>query len=382
MGSIIREYLEKLEEIVNIDSGSYNPQGIYEVAARIAKWFEDIGWYVIRHNISSETGPVLEIYNRDPSDYDVTFVGHMDTVFPEGESKRRPFKVVGDKAMGPGASDMKNGLTAMYLIAAKLPQAVQDKLSICMLFTPDEEIGSIYTKDLQDVIARKSRCIFVMESASENQTHCFARKGASRFALDFYGKAAHSGFMFERENASAIYEMANYILKLMNLASREKDTTVNVGMVEGGTALNVVPDYASLKVEIRYKFASEKQRIEEAVEELLKSGGIIDGVKVEQVNKESTPPWERGESTEKFIDYLRAIANSKGIDFNERDRGGLSDANHLAQHCEFVADGMGPRGDLDHSKDEYTSVSDIDVCLDFFLALLEDLANKKEKKEE
>lgn len=142
----------------------------------------------------------------------------------------------------------------MYHVALNADPKVLENLNICMLYNPDEEIGSRYSREKMDEIGRKADIIVVMESAGNKGTrHCFARKGSMGYELEFHGQAAHAGFMFSVENASAILEMGHYIVELMALASREEDTTVNVGLASGGTAGNVVPDFAKLSVEMRFK---------------------------------------------------------------------------------------------------------------------------------
>ena len=148
---------------------------------------------------------------------------------------------------------MKNGDVAMLQVAKHLSPETLEKLNICMAYNPDEEIGSIYSREKLDEIGRRSDFVYVMESCGEHNRHCFARKGRMSYVLRFHGQAAHAGFMFERENASAVLEMGHYIVKLMGLASREEDTTVNAGVAKGGIAANVVADSAELWVEMRFK---------------------------------------------------------------------------------------------------------------------------------
>lgn len=163
-------YLKQLEELVNIDSGSRNAAGITKVAQKLSGWYRDLGWNVETIPLGEETGPVLLITNRPSDHYDAMFIGHMDTVFPDGTAAKRPFRIEGENYYGPGVGDMKNGDTAMYHIAANLPREVLDKLSIAMVYNPDEEIGSVYSRETTDAIGRKADHIFVMESAGQKGT--------------------------------------------------------------------------------------------------------------------------------------------------------------------------------------------------------------------
>lgn len=372
-------YLRQLEELVNIDSGSKNADGINQVADRLQRWYEELGWNVESIHVGEETGRVLLITNHPSDHYDVMFVGHMDTVFPDGTAVERPFRIEGDNCYGPGVGDMKNGDVAMYHVAANLPKEALDRLNIAMVYNPDEEIGSRYSRDTLDAIGARADYIFVMESAGQNGTrHCFARKGSLGYEIEFHGKAAHSGFMFEVENASAVLEMGNCIVKLMGLASREEDTTVNVGIAGGGTAGNVVADYARLQVEMRFKKDSERDRLKQTVEDMVSGTPYVEGVRTEIVRARESAPFVKTEEAKRYIAHIRGLAEELGIPFAEKDRGGLSDANHLSRcgHA-IVLDGMGPHGALDHSEKEYGYIGSVEPCVRLLVRILQELASSK-----
>lgn len=374
-------YLKQLEELVNIDSGSHNAAGINRVADKLEQWYLDLGWHVKAADLGEETGRMLLITNKPEADhYDVVFVGHMDTVFQDGTAAARPFRIEGDNYYGPGVGDMKNGDVAMYHIAANLSKEALDQLSIAMLYNPDEEIGSVYSKDEMDKIGAKADYIFVLESAGKMGTrHCFARKGSMDFDLEFHGQAAHAGFMFEVENASAVLEMGHYITTLMGLASREKDTTVNVGMAQGGTARNVVADYARLGVEMRFWNDEERDRLKMAVQDMVNGTPYVPGVKVNIVNSHETAPFVKTEKAKAYGEVMKKTAEELGIEFLDKDRGGLSDANHLSRCGDaIVVDGMGPHGALDHSEKEYGYIPSVEPCVKLFVKLLEDMVSKKQ----
>ena len=372
------EYLEQLKTLVNIESGSYNAAGINRVADQLEAWYRDLGWHIQRHHLDDRTGDLLEISNRPADHYDVMFVGHMDTVFPRGTLAHWPFSTDGVNAYGPGVGDMKNGDVAMYQVATHLSKRALEKLNICMAYNPDEEIGSIYSKEKLDEIGRKSDYVYVMESASGNGgRHCFARKGMMRYVIRFHGQAAHAGFMFERENASAVLEMGHYIVKLMGLASREEDTTVNVGVAKGGIATNVVADSAEIWVEMRFKKESERERLTKEIDQLLNGEPFVPGVRVEVASHTSMTAWTKTPEALAHIAHMEEIAKKLGLEFEQKDRGGLSDANHLSTTGAICSDGMGPHGALDHSEKEYSIIDTIQPCVQLLCAVLEDLSQSK-----
>lgn len=378
MGFInIESFLDRLATLVNIDSGSYDPEGINRVADVIESWYKDLGWYVKAHDLGPETGRMLEISNHPDCDhYDVVFTGHMDTVFPKGTVAERPFTRNETTAFGPGVSDMKNGDVAMYETAAHLSKEALDKLNICMLYNPDEEIGSIYSAEGMDSIAAKADVIYVMESAGAHGVHCFARKGRMEYVLRFHGKAGHAGFMFDLDVASAVLEMGHCIVDLMNLASREANTTVNVGVAKGGIATNVVADTAELWVESRFTSDSERERIRAAVEEMI-AHPHIPGVSIEVIKHTTAKNWSRTGKGEAHRLFMQGVAEKLGLEFGDKDRGGLSDANHMSKNCDVIADGMGPSGGRDHSPDEFLTLSSIDPCVQLCCGILEEMAAAK-----
>ena len=293
------------------------------------------------------------------------YIGHMDTVFPDGTAEKRPFRIEGENYYGPGVGDMKNGDLAMFHIAANLPETEKKCLNIAMVYNPDEEIGSIYSKEITDRIGCQADHIFCHGICWKNGTrHCFARKGSLTYDIEFQGQAAHAGFMFEVENASAVLEMGHYIVELMSLADREKDTTVNVGIANGGIARNVVADHAKISVEMRFRDDSERIRLKEYVNKITEGQPFVPGVKTTITMQKETPPFIKTEEAKKYIERVRKIAEEHGIPFEEKDRGGLSDANHLSRCGKaIVMDGMGPHGANDHSEKEYGYIGSVEPCV-------------------
>lgn len=371
----IDKYLMQLEKLVNIDCGSHNPEGIKKVLDYLVEWYTEINWNIKMHDTNNDRYKVLEIYNHDDTHYDVMFIGHMDTVFPDGTAEKRPFKKEGDICYGPGVADMKNGVLAMLHIAENMDKDTFDKLNICMCYNPDEEIGSRYSKEVLDEIGSKADKIFVMESSSDHgKGHVFNRKGKINYVLDFQGIEAHAGYMFETKNASAINKMAQYILELDALKDKDKQTSVNVGVVKGGTTVNTIAKNAYLEVEIRFKQLSEKDRVVNRIEALLNDEDFNEDVKVTVRDYSYSPVWNQSKEGLGYIKHVENIAKKMNLEFYEKPRGGLSDANHLSQVCPIILDGMGPFGTYSHSEKENMVISSVEPSVELIMNILKDLA--------
>jgi glutamate carboxypeptidase len=242
-----------------------------------------------------------------------------------------------------------------------------------MVHNPDEEISSQYSKDLLKEIGKKCSRIFVMESSQNDGTgHVFERKGKSNFTIDFYGIAAHAGYIFEHENASAVEEMGYFICEVAKLKDKDKQTSVNIGIAEGGNVVNQVADHARIEFEARYNSIEEKNRIYESVNALIENPHVK-GCKAVISDYYETDPWVQSKQGWEYIERVRKIAEDLGMKFEERKRGGLSDANHLSSVCPIIMDGMGPFGSNAHSEKEYMTLSSVEPCVNLFLRILEDL---------
>ncbi len=142
-------YLADLAPLINLDCGTRTPAGVAKVADIMTEKYEAIGWQVTRHQFAAECGPCLEITNAPGADhYDVMLCGHMDTVFPEGTAAKRPLKIEGNQAFGPGVSDMKSGLLSIWYALKEMDPALLAKLKVLVCYNCDEEIGSPLVEEL------------------------------------------------------------------------------------------------------------------------------------------------------------------------------------------------------------------------------------------
>lgn len=372
----VTTYLKDLEYLVNIDSGSDDPEGLNTVAAFFSRGFRDMGWIVREYDLAPQSGTCLVCANREAEHYDVMLMGHMDTVFPKGTCAQRSFRIEGNRAYGPGVCDMKHGCLMMYYLLKELPQQISDKLNVLAVFNPDEEIGSIHSQSVYAPYAKKTDYAFLFEARGAQGTSCHQRKGSIGFDAVFTGVAGHCGFVFENGARSAISEMARWITTLDGLQSRELDTSVNVGVVKGGIKTNVVPEHASMSVSIRFSRLEEVQRIEDTLQRLLQQAEV-NGIKAELQNRRGKMPLVPDEKASAYIAHITELTAKHALPLIFKARGGLSDANIVAQYGPICLDGLGPAGGSGHSPDEYMLLDTIEPSFQIANLLLQDLANNK-----
>lgn len=373
----VEKFLQELEILVNMDSGQGNPEGITAVGKRLADRLEAKGWLVEQVDVGAQTGRCTVVKNREADHYDVMLVGHVDTVFPTGETAKRPFRRDETRAYGLGVIDMKQGDLAIVHVLEQLPAEVNEKLNILVIFNPDEEIGSRYSKNLIDEYAKITDYAYVFEAATTDGSHTIQRKGMCSATVVFHGQAGHAGYMFNGGMISAVNELIYWGNTINGLLSRERETSVNIGVIEGGVKTNVVPDYAKMMFEVRYDIPEELDKVKATLEEL-KSHAAEAGVGVE-VSFRSSAAMMPTEKTYAYVRRVTALAEANGLEFWTKKRGGLSDANHISACGPICVDGLGPTGDCDHSDKEYLEISTIEPYLKLVHLMLCDLADMKDE---
>src|SRR5574341_160365 len=243
-------FLDDLAALVNGDCGTYNKAGVDRmgewVSARCKAW----GWEVERFP-QAKFGDCWLARIRGNGEGRLMLIGHLDTVYPDGTAAARPMKIVGARVLGPGTSDMKSGLlVGMYALRALQDIGWRDFAEIVFFFNSEEEIGSPVSRPLYSRVAREMNAAFVLEAARANGDIVSARKGSGDFTVRVKGKAAHAGVEPEK-GANAILEMAHQAIAFQKLNGIAPGITVNVGVISGGTAHNVVPDEPELEVDVR-----------------------------------------------------------------------------------------------------------------------------------
>lgn len=356
----INEYLGLLARLVNIDSGSREPESTGQVAGELVALFRATGAQVSEHQLSEEFGPCLKITNNNEGPYDILLLGHMDTVFAAGTAARRPLRIEGDRAYGPGVIDMKSGLLSMYYLLGDLMR--EDFTGkICVALNSDEEVGSRASRAWLEDIARRSSYVLVMEPARQDGALVSERKGLGRFDIEFSGREAHAGVEPEK-GASAIGEMAWWIVNLHMLTDYRRGTTLNVGVASGGTASNVVAGTAKIQVDLRLSELADLKRVEDHIGKML-ANPHIPGVTVKVSGGISPtlgrPPMKATDETRRLCRVVEAVGREIGVDVRWTATGGGSDGNFSAALGIPTIDGMGPVGGGAHSDGEYLEIPSV-----------------------
>jgi glutamate carboxypeptidase len=365
-------YVGDLASLVGIDCGSYTPAGVNRVADIVSGTLTELGATVERvsHVPSGgerQLGDLL-IGRLPGSGPRLLLIGHMDTVFEPGAAAERPFKIDGDRATGPGVSDMKGGLLA-GLHALHALRSVDRRPSVTFVANPDEEIGSPFsTAHIQGLIDEHDAAL-VLECARANGDIVSARKGIADYEITITGRAAHAGVEPEK-GRSAILEAAHQVLALHELNGRWPSVTVNAGVIEGGTRPNVVPASCRMELDLRAESASEFELAAAEVEAIV-THPTFEGVSAVLRKAAFHPPMERTAGNARLAALAIAIAGDLGYELRDALTGGASDANTTTAAGLPTLDGLGPVGGDDHSADEWLDLSSVVPRTTLLAALIE-----------
>jgi glutamate carboxypeptidase len=365
-------YLAELERLVNTDCGSYTRDGVNEIGHWTAGAFEQLGATVERRpDPEGRLGDtIVARWERSPGDGPrVMLIGHLDTVFDAGTAAARPFSIEDGVARGPGVTDMKAGLLAgIHAIGAVRSLGPLPFQRLVFIANPDEEIGSPTSTSHIREFARESDACLVLECARANGDIVSARKGTVDLVLSVRGLAAHAGVEPEK-GRSAILEAARLVRDLHGLNGRWEGVTINVGVVQGGTRPNVVPELCRLDADVRGRTASDLQRAEVVIREIAAATSVPD-TSVELEWRPNFPPMEKREASGRLVDHAVALAARLGFPLRDTATGGASDASTVSGMGVPTLDGLGPVGGLDHSPREYLEVDSVVPRTTLLAALL------------
>ncbi|MCI0524138.1 MAG: M20/M25/M40 family metallo-hydrolase, partial [Acidobacteria bacterium] len=247
--------LKSIRELVERETKSREAARLDEIARFIAGQLREIGGQI---ELIPQPGYGTHLRARFNFDHGalerrVLVIGHLDTVWPTGTLERLPFRVTPEgRAHGPGIFDMKSGIVcAIEALRVMVAESLPTKRPITLVLTCDEEIGSKTSRSLVEEEAKNAAAALVLEPPAPGGVVKTGRKGIGEFTVRALGRAAHAG-LDPSKGVNAIVELAHQTLRLAALNDFERGITVSVGLINGGTAMNVIPAEASAKVDVRY----------------------------------------------------------------------------------------------------------------------------------
>ena len=340
-----------LEALVRLESPTSDPARVTQVAA----WVND---RLRERGVPAELRPCppagdAVLASAAFREGGTLLLGHLDTVWPVGTIAGMPWRLQGGEARGPGVFDMKAGIVVgMAVLTAMVRES--RPFPVSLLLVPDEETGSAASRELTLSVARRHRRVLVLEPSLDGAAK-IARKGCGVFQVAFQGRAAHAGLEPEK-GASALAEMARFVLFLEKVADPANGTTLTASVARAGAAANVVPESAAVTVDARAWTREEGERVRRAIH----GYRAVDGEVTVSVEGEfDRPPLEPSAASEVLFALARMVAGDLGFELGASRVGGASDGNFTAAAGIPTLDGLGPRGGGAHARDEHVLVAEL-----------------------
>lgn len=349
--------LQLLEQLVNIDSGSNNKNGVDKISSLLKAKFERLDFKVdvIKEK---EYGNHLVMQHRDATSPEIMIIGHMDTVFPEGTASLRPFTMKENRAFGPGVIDMKASLVSLFYALTTMKQAGKKGYkNVQIILNSDEELGSPSSRAYIMQHARNKKFALILEAARPDGSIVTARRGGGQFKIFIEGKSAHAGVEPEK-GRSAIEELAHKIIHLQQLTNDKEGIHVNVGIISGGTAANTIPAQAEATVDVRISEMKQIQTVQKQIEKICETT-YVEGTKTVLVGEIDRMPIEKTDKIVSLLNVIQQAGQEIGVTITDMATGGSSDGSFTAAAGVATIDGLGPIGGFFHREDEYLEISSL-----------------------
>jgi glutamate carboxypeptidase len=351
--------IDLLRDVVNIDSGSFDKEGVDAVGARFEQHFAEYGIETWRepHDVYGDAVHGL-ITKPGSNEKPILLMGHRDTVFPKGEVAKRPFTIKGNLAHGPGVADMKAGVVINVFVAAALKKFDAAPCPIKLLITGDEEIASRSSRPIIEREGRAARAVYNSEPGRPTGNITTGRKGGVFMRFEVFGKAAHSGNNFS-VGISAIGELAHKIVQIHALTDMDKGITLNVGLVSGGQSVNTTAPHAEGEIDFRYIDPADRATIMDAIEKIIATSTVPGTTAKLHINGEFLPLVQDAAAKAMFEAYQAAAVDSGLTTLTGEFAGGCADSGFTASVGTPTLCGLGPVGGNVHTDLEWLDIESI-----------------------
>jgi glutamate carboxypeptidase len=370
-------YLKSLEDLVNIESGSRDLEGLAKAAAWVAQRLQAAGMSVETMPMKAPADHILlkgaavgsAVYGRlqGTGTKKILLIAHMDTVYPKGMLAKQPFRVDGNLAYGLAIADDKAGV-ALIIHTVELLQKMGFKnyAEIGVLINADEEIGSPGSGPLITKLGGEYDAVFSYEGGGGQKD--WVRLATSSIAiatLNVTGKASHAGAAPEA-GRNALYEMAHQVLKSKDFGDKSKGLTINWTVAKSGETRNVIPAEASAIADIRASANADLDQMEAALQASVRER-LIPDTKVELGFLRSRPAFVANDVSRTLAKHAVSVFREINLPLEIRDlpTGGGTDAAFAGLKPKGgVLESFGLRGHGAHSNDdEYIYIDSIEPRL-------------------
>ncbi|MAZ35045.1 MAG: acetylornithine deacetylase [Thalassospira sp.] len=304
-------------------------------------------------------GKLLHFSKRPQAPVRVLLCIHYDTVFAIDSPFQTPRLIDENTLNGPGVADAKGGiLTILNALIALERSPFAGGIGWDVILNPDEETGSIGSAPFLAERARTADFGMLYEPALEDGTLAGARKGSGNFSVRIKGRAAHAGREFHA-GRSAMVAASDCVMRLDQLNGKVGEATFNIGKIDGGGPVNVVPDSTVVRFNVRVSNHDERHQAENEIADVIAAINQRDGITAELHGQFGRAPKPMAGRTKALFEWVRELGHDLDMDISWKATGGCCDGNNLAEAGLPNIDTLGVRGGLIHSDQEFVKLDSL-----------------------
>ncbi len=347
-------YLELLEQLALAESPTHDKEACDRLADTLTLLLEQRGFSVTRHPRTGVGDHLEARLGGELAGTSTLLLCHYDTVWPLGTLAEMPVRREGGKFHGPGVLDMKAGIAAAIHAVDLVKDSGQALAGpVTLLLTSDEETGSLTSRELIEELGRQHDRVLVLEPGRDDGALKTGRKGVGDYTVHFRGVSSHAGNSPEL-GASALRELAHFLLFAESLGEDSKGTTINVTTAEGGSARNVIAERATVGIDFRVLLASEAERLDESLRTYRPRDARVRVTVEGALNR---PPLELTETNQALWEQVAGVGQAIGQELTGAVVGGGSDGNFTSAVGSATLDGLGGVGSGPHARHEHIDVA-------------------------
>lgn len=385
-------FLATLKDLVSIESGSKDREGLDRISALIADRLRALGGSVRfieagndiyrMFDTPERPGRMVEARFEGKGTKKILLIAHMDTVYLKGMLAQQPFRVDGNRAYGLGIADDKQGIALiLHALALLKGTGFQDYALITVFIDGDEEVSAPASRNMFSKLGSEHDVTFSCERTSEDHNLSLTTAGIGAITLEVRGKASHAGSAPEK-GRNALYEMAHQVLQMRDLSNPAAGVKVNWTVASAGTNRNVIPDRATAVADVRVLKVTDFDGIERKARERI-ANHLIPETKVEMNFERRRPPLEMNPRAEALAKHAQAIYAEIGkpMAISKVAEGGGTDAAFAALKTDHpVIERFGVVGFGAHSNsEEYIDVDSIAPRLYLLARMVIDVARDQNR---
>lgn len=384
--------LDTLRDLVHIESGSKDVEGVKKIADYVAGKLRAQGGKVEviqptdvyrLDDTPEQVGPMVHAEFKGKGTSRIMLIAHMDTVYLPGMLKDQPFRIDGDKAYGLGIADDKQGVALiLHTVELLKKRGFDDYGTLTVLINGDEEISSPGARSTITRLGAEQDAVFSFEGGGTDDSLRLATSGIGAAYLQVKGKASHAGAKPE-DGVNALYELSHQLLQLKDLSRPEQGLKLNWTVAKAGTNRNVIPAEATAQADARALRVADFTALEKAMHDKV-GHKLLEASKVELKFEVRRPPLEASEAARKLARHAQGIYGDElklPMKVMDKATGGGTDAAFAALKAKgAVIEGFGLSGYGAHSNDaEYVQVNTIAPRLYLAVRMIEDLSRGQVK---